>query len=138
MKLPDGFEGVVIPEHQIFLAQMLSYYKPQLEKVASALSTATFMMVPFFYAFLQAGWVFRYILYPLVFVAPWVMMALKHDVYTMHVIYKTAPIAGFVILLICLRSIFNRRAGKPLDYFIQLLKFLALTVLSLITPIVPY
>ena len=100
---------------------MLSYYKPQLEKVASALSTATFMMVPFFYAFLQAGWVFRYILYPLVFVAPWVMMALKHDVYTMHVIYKTAPIAGFVILLICLRSIFNRRAGKPLDNLNQLL-----------------
>ena len=47
---------------------------PVLQKIGKPLSVFTYLVLPFLYAFTDAPRLFRGIVYPVVYVVPWVMI----------------------------------------------------------------
>ncbi|CAL6061597.1 Hypothetical_protein [Hexamita inflata] len=71
----------------------------------------------------------------MVFVVPWVMLAIRKDEYSASIIGKLTPFIGFVFLFACVRYLLTIKRQNGI---FNVGKFTILLILALITPIVPY
>ncbi|CAL6060507.1 Hypothetical_protein [Hexamita inflata] len=137
-KLPDGFEGVILPDYQIMLSQFITALTPYMEKYQKYVTLVSYHVVPFIYAFTISSKFFKFTLYPLLYVVPWILFTIQKDKLTAELVHLTAPFIGFVYLFFCVRFIFSRKNKSVFKQFVFILKYSFLTLLALITPIVPF
>lgn len=98
-------------------------------------------MLPFLYAFTDAPRIFRVIVYPVVYVVPWVMVLVQRDTQSVHMAQMFAPFAGLVFCLICIHD-FRRSCKKVRSTIVaemfRVAEFCVLAVAAAATPMVPF
>lgn len=122
-------------------AELVQRAMPVLQKIGKPLSVFTYLVLPFLYSFTDAPRLFRGIVYPVVYVVPWVMILVQRDPQSVHMAQMFAPFAGLIFWLICVHD-FRRSCKKVKSTVVgemfRVAEFCILAVAAAATPMVPF
>lgn len=82
MKLPDGFEGVVLSEQTIMLSQVIQRYGKYISLLQPSFTFIANILVPFYYTFTQVRTrLFTFVVYPLMLMTQLIPLLDKSQAY---------------------------------------------------------
>ena len=99
------------------------------------------MVLPFIYAYTSGSRLFRFVIYPVLYVVPWVMVLVQRDRDSVKLVQMCSPFTGLVFVLIAMQNIRNLLRRRNTSWKVQLIHLSLLSglaVIAAVTPMVPF